>query len=65
MIGFAMTIIGIFMIAADGGGCYYITIKNVQFDCESLGWGLVVVGGILAALMILGNGICWIDAASR
>lgn len=61
LIGFMMTVAGVFMIAA-GTGSYYLTIKNVKFDCEILGWGLVAVGGILTVLMLLGLGICWVDA---
>lgn len=56
VIGLIMAVAGILLIAYDDDIC----IKELYFDSETLGWGLAGVGGILAALMLFGNGIMWL-----
>ena len=55
VIGFIIGIIGIFLAAHDD----YLTIKDIRLDAETLGYGLMAVGFILAAIMLIANGIVW------
>ena len=57
VVGLIIGTIGIFVLAYDG----YLMIRGMEFDTEVLGWGLSIVGFVLAVLMMFGNGIVWMN----
>lgn len=57
VVGLIIGIIGIFTLAYDD----YLIIRGLEFDSEVLGLGLSVVGFVLAVIMLLGNGIVWMN----
>lgn len=58
VVGFIMGMIGIFISACDK---YTLTIKGIKFDTDTLGGGLAAVGFILAIMMLLANGVVWMN----
>ena len=58
VIGLIMAVAGWFLLAYDDEIC----IKEYYFDSETLGMGMCFIGGILAVLMLFGNGIMWLGS---
>ena len=55
VVGFIFLITGILLMASN----YDIKIKNIRFDCDTLGLGLTVTGGMLVFLMLFAKGFAW------
>ena len=57
IIGLILAISGVFITASD----YDLEIKDCSFDCEVLGTGLSIIGGLLAGAMLFALGVRWLS----
>lgn len=55
-LGLILAIAGTFTMAYDD----YIKIKELSFDSEMLGVGLIAIGAILSGIMFIGLAITWL-----
>lgn len=58
VVGLIIGVIGVFVMAYDG---YNLAIGGMEFDTEILGQGMTIAGFVLAIIMLLGNGIVWMN----
>lgn len=56
--GLIVAVVGIVLASSDTD----IKIKNVSFDAETLGEGLVAIGGVLSGVMFVCAGVVWLFA---
>ena len=59
VVGFIIGVIGVFVMAYD---VYDLTFRGMEFDTEILGQGMTIAGFALAIVMLLGNGIVWMNS---
>ena len=58
VVGLIIGVIGVFVMAYDGCN---LAIGGMEFDTEILGQGMTIAGFVLAIIMLLGNGIVWMN----